>query len=70
MRLRYLLPLCLVFFACAGPKLPTSGEDVDARIMSDLDLTPWQAALLEMKLMLGPHDVVARDYFLILSTFS
>ena len=64
MRLRYLLPLCLVFFACAGPRLPTSGEDVDARIMSDLDLTPWQAALLEMKLMVDPHDAVARTMLL------
>ena len=64
MRLGYLLPLCLVFLACAGPKLPTSGEDVDARIMSDLDLTPWQAALFEMKLMLDPHDVVARTMLL------
>lgn len=64
MRLRYLLPLCLVFLACAGPKLPTSGEDVDAQIASDLDLTPWQAVLLEMKLKLDPHDVVARTMLL------
>ena len=64
MRLGYLLPLCLIFFACAGPKLPTSGEDADAQITSDLDLTPWQAALLEMKLVLDPHDVVARTMLL------
>ena len=64
MRLGYLLPLCLVFLACAGPKLPTSGEDADARIMSDLDLTPWEATLLEMKLKLDPHDVVARSMLL------
>ena len=64
MRLGYLLPLCLVFLACAGPKLPTSGEDADARIMSDLDLTPWEAARLEMKLKLDPHDVVARTMLL------
>jgi len=62
MRLGYLLPLGLVFLACAGPELPTSGEDVDAQIMSDL--TPWQAALLEMKLVLDPHDVVARSMLL------
>lgn len=64
MRLGYLLPLCLVFLACSGPKLPTSGEDADARIMSDLDLTPWEATLLEMKLKLDPHDVVARSMLL------
>jgi len=32
--------------------------------MSDLELAPWQAALLEMKLMLDPHDVVARTMLL------
>ena len=64
MRLGYLFPLCLVFLACAGQELPTSGEDADAQMMSDLDLTPWEATLLEMKLKLDPHDVVARSMLL------
>ena len=64
MRLRYLLPLCLVFFACAEPKLSTVPEDVVAQIMSGHDLTPGQAALLEKKLKQDPHDLASRTQLL------
>ena len=64
MRLRYLLPLYVVFFACAGPKLPTPGEDWDDQIRSGRDLTPGQAALLEKKLKQDPHDLASRTQLL------
>ena len=64
MRLRYLLLLCVVFFACAGPKLPTPGKDWDDQIMIGHDLTPGQAALLEKKLKQDPHDLASRTQLL------
>ena len=64
MRLRYLLSLYVVFFACAGPKLPTPGEDWVDQVRSGRDLTPGQAALLEKKLKQDPHDLASRTQLL------
>ena len=64
MRLGYLLPLYVAFFACAEPKLSTVPEDVVAQIMSGHDLTPGQAALLEKKLKQDPHDLASRTQLL------
>ena len=78
MRLGYLLPLYVVFFACAGPKLPTPGEDWHDQVMSGRvsggdwhdqvmsghDLTPGKAALLEKKLEQDPHDLASRTQLL------